>query len=191
MMTASPTGVCVWLTGLSGAGKSTISQALAGLIRARGREVTLLDGDVVRTLLSRGLGFSREDRDMNIGRIAFVAGEIVRHKGIVICAAVSPYRAARETARATVGPDRFVEVFVDTPLNVCQERDPKGLYLRARRGELKGFTGIDDPYEAPLDPEMVLTTVAVDPQQNAAAIVAYLVNRGLLDDEGRGSVQRG
>jgi sulfate adenylyltransferase len=105
---------------LSGAGKSTISQALAGLVRAGGREVTLLDGDVVRTLLSKGLGFTRDDRDMNIARIAFVAGEIVRHNGMVICAAVSPYRSARESARATVGPDRFVEVFVDTPLEVCQ-----------------------------------------------------------------------
>jgi len=179
-LASSKTGVCVWLTGLSGAEKSTISQALAGLVRAGGREVTLLDGDVVRTLLSRGLGFTRDDRDMNIARIAFVAGEIVRHNGIVICAAVSPYRSARESARATVGPDRFVEVFVDTPLEVCQARDPKGLYLRARRGELKGLTGIDDPYEAPLNPDMVLHTVDVEPPRNAAVIASYLVTRGLL-----------
>ena len=117
---------------------------------------------------------------MNIARIAFVAGEIVRHNGIVICAAVSPYRSARESARATVGPDRFVEVFVDTPLEVCQARDPKGLYLRARRGELKGLTGIDDPYEAPLNPDMVLHTVDVEPPRNAAVIASYLVTRGLL-----------
>ena len=181
-MTASPIGVCVWLTGLSGAGKSTISQALVGLIHARGREVTLLDGDVVRTLLSKGLGFTKEDRDMNIARMAFVAAEIVRHHGVVICAAVSPYRSARESARATVGPDRFVEVFVDTPLEVCQARDPKGLYLRARRGELKGFTGIDDPYEAPLNADMVLHTVDVEPPENAAAIASYLATRGLLAD---------
>jgi sulfate adenylyltransferase len=174
--------VCVWLTGLSGAGKSTISQALAELIQARGRAVTLLDGDAVRTLLSKGLGFTKDDRDMNIARMAFVAAEIVRHNGVVICAAVSPYRSARESARATVGPDRFVEVFVDTPLEVCQARDPKGLYLRARRGELKGLTGIDDPYEAPLVPDLVLHTVDVEPSQNAGVIASYLAMRRLLAD---------
>ena len=128
-------GVCVWFTGLSGSGKSTTADALTVLLLECGRQVTLLDGDVVRTHLSKGLGFSREDRDTNIRRIGFVAAEIVRHGGLALCAAVSPYRATRDECRAMVGADRFVEVFVDTPLDVCEARDSKGLYAKARRGE--------------------------------------------------------
>jgi sulfate adenylyltransferase len=173
-------GACIWFTGLSGAGKSTIAQVLAVALMEHGRQVTLLDGDVVRTLLSKGLGFSKEDRDMNIRRIGFVASEIVRHHGMVICAAVSPYRAVRNEVRAMVGPDRFIEVFVDTPLEVCEQRDTKGMYQRARRGEIKGFTGIDDPYEPPLDPELRLTTTDCAPEDNARRIVAYLIGRNLL-----------
>ncbi|MFQ5929952.1 MAG: bifunctional sulfate adenylyltransferase/adenylylsulfate kinase, partial [Acidobacteriota bacterium] len=149
-------GVCIWFTGLSAAGKSTTAEVLTTLLLEHGRQVTVLDGDVVRTHLSKGLGFSREDRDINIRRIGFVAAEIVRHGGTVICAAVSPYRATRNDVRNMVGSDRFVEVFVDTPLDICEQRDIKGLYARARRGELKGFTGIDDPYEAPEHPELRL-----------------------------------
>jgi sulfate adenylyltransferase len=173
-------GCCVWFTGLSGAGKSTIAEVLAVALMEHGRQVTLLDGDIVRTLLSRGLGFSKEDRDTNIRRIGFVAAEIVRHHGVVICAAVSPYHVARNEVRAMMGPDRFIEVFVDTPLDVCERRDVKGMYLRARRGELKGFTGIDDPYEAPVHPELRLTTTDCSPEDNARRIVDYMIGRGML-----------
>ena len=141
-----------------------------------------MDGDVVRTHLSRGLGFSKEDRDMNIQRIGFVASEIVRHHGVAICAAVSPYRATRNEVRTMVGQDRFVEVFVDTPLEVCEYRDTKGMYAKARRGEIKGFTGIDDPYEEPLNADMHLTTTNCSPEDNVQKIISYLVNNGFLLD---------
>jgi sulfate adenylyltransferase len=173
-------GFCVWFTGLSGAGKSTIAEILAILLMEHGRQVTLLDGDVVRTHLSKGLGFSKEDRDTNILRIGFVAAEIVRHHGVVICAAVSPYRAARNECRDMVGKDRFLEVFVDTPLEVCEQRDIKGMYAKARRGEIKGFTGVDDPYEQPLDPEIRLTTTNCPPEGNASEIISRLVDKGFL-----------
>jgi len=171
-------GVCLWFTGLSGAGKSTTAEVLTVLLLEHGRQVTVLDGDVVRTHLSKGLGFSKEDRDVNIRRIGFVAAELVRHGGIAVCAAVSPYRATREDVRAMVGKDRFVEIFVDTPIEVCEGRDVKGMYAKARRGEITGFTGIDDPYEAPVNPEITLDTVANTPEENAQRIVAYLVEHG-------------
>lgn len=177
-------GVCIWFTGLSGAGKSTIAQVLIPMLLERGRQCTILDGDVVRTHLSKGLGFSREDRDTNILRIGFVAGEIVRHNGTVICAAISPYRIARNEARKMVGEDRFIEVYVNTPIEVCEQRDVKGMYARARRGEIKGFTGIDDPYEEPLQPEIVLETVNVSPEENARKIISYLEERGFLLKDG-------
>ena len=139
------------------------------MLMERGRQVMVLDGDVVRTHLWKGLGFSREDRDANILRIGFVAAEVVRHGGGVVCAAVSPYHATRQQVHEMVGERAFVEVFVDTPLEVCEERDPKGLYARARRGELKQFTGIDDPYEAPPSPELRLTTTDCTPEENADA----------------------
>jgi len=169
-------GLCVWFTGLSGSGKSTTAEALAAAFQAQGRSVTLLDGDVVRTHLSKGLGFSREDRDTNIRRIGFVAAEIVRHGGVVICAAISPYRATRDEVRAMMAPGQFVEVFVDTPLEVCESRDPKGLYAKARRGELRDFTGVDDPYERPDAPEITLDTVAQTPEENVRAILRYVRN---------------
>ena len=173
-------GVCLWFTGLSGAGKSTTAEILTEQLLERGRRVTLLDGDVVRTHLSQGLGFSKEDRGANVRRIGFVAAEIVRDGGTVICAAVSPYRATRNDVRNMVGQDHFVEIFVDTPLEVCEARDQKGLYARARRGEITGFTGIDDPYERPEDPEIVIRTVEIAPQDNARAIVGYMQGRGLI-----------
>lgn len=176
-------GFCVWFTGLSGAGKSTIAEILTVLLMERGRQVTLLDGDVVRTHLSKGLGFSREDRDTNILRIGFVASEIVRQHGVVLCSAVSPYRATRNQVRSMVGDDRFVLVFVDTPLEVCEERDPKGLYAKARRGEIRGLTGVDDPYEVPVAPEIVLRTIARSPIDNARQIIQYLVARAFFREE--------
>jgi sulfate adenylyltransferase len=174
------TGCCVWLTGLSGAGKSTIGQMLADRLKARGRTVTLLDGDVVRTHLSRGLGFSKEDRDTNVLRIGFVAAEIVRHQGIVIVAAVSPYESTRNQVRDMVGRQSFVLVHVATPLSVCEQRDVKGLYARARRGEIKGLTGFDDPYEAPSAADLVMTTIDQDPAESAATVERLLERRGVL-----------
>ena len=170
-------GVCIWFTGLSGAGKSTTAEILTDLLMEHGRQVTVLDGDVVRTHLSRGLGFSKEDRDTNILRIGFVAAEIVRHGGVSICAAVSPYSAARNEVRAMVGADHFIEVFVDTPLDVCEERDSKGMYAKARRGEITGFTGIDDPYEAPESPEITLDTVRKSGEENASLVLEYLAEK--------------
>lgn len=173
-------GFCIWFTGLSGAGKTSIAEVLTELLAENGRQVTVLDGDVVRTHLSKGLGFSKEDRDTNILRIGYVASEIVRHHGVVICAAVSPYRAARNEVRNMVSSDHFVMVFVDTPLEVCEQRDVKGMYGKARRGEIRGFTGIDDPYEPPLDPDLTLETVNCSPEDNARTIIDYLVDRGFL-----------
>jgi sulfate adenylyltransferase len=173
-------GVCIWFTGLSGAGKSTTAEVLTVLLLEHGRQVTVLDGDVVRTHLSKGLGFGKEDRDTNIRRIGYVAAEIVRHGGVVMCAAVSPYRATRDDVRAMVGTEHFVEVFVDTPLTVCEGRDVKGMYAKARRGEIKDFTGIDDPYEAPEHPELVLDTVGRTPEDNARLILEYLQSSGFV-----------
>ncbi len=175
-------GVCIWFTGLSGAGKSTTAEVLTVLLLERGRQVTLLDGDVVRTHLSKGLGFSKEDRDTNIRRIGFVAAEIVRHGGIAVCAAVSPYRATRNDVRNMVGHEHFVEVFVDTTVEVCEERDTKGMYAKARRGEIKDFTGIDDPYEEPVASEVTITTTDCSPEDNGRKIIRYLVERGFLLD---------
>lgn len=173
-------GACIWFTGLSGAGKSTTAEVLTTLLLEHGRQITLLDGDVVRTHLSKGLGFSKEDRDTNIRRIGYVASEIVRHGGLVLCAAVSPYRATRNDVRNRVGTDQFIEVFVDTPLEVCEGRDTKGMYAKARRGEIKDFTGIDDPYEAPENPEITLDTVSFTPEANARNILNYLIERGFV-----------
>ena len=177
-------GLCVWFTGLSGSGKSTIANALSPMLLERGREATTLDGDVVRTHLSKGLGFSKEDRDTNILRIGFVAGEIARHSGTVICAAISPYSKTRNEARKMVGEDRFVEVYVNSPLEVCEERDVKGLYAKARSGEIKGFTGIDDPYEEPVNPEIAVGTVDRTPQECAREIIQYLEDQGFLKPDG-------
>ena len=176
-------GFCIWFTGLSGAGKTTIAEVLTERLAEIGRQVTVLDGDVVRTHLSKGLGFSKDDRDTNILRIGYVASEIVRHHGAVICAAVSPYRAARNEARNLVGHDNFILVFVDTPLEVCEKRDIKGMYGKARRGEIHGFTGIDDPYEAPSDPDLTVETINCSPEDNARKILAYLFSQGFLQAE--------
>lgn len=173
-------GACLWFTGLSGAGKSTTAEILANLLQEKGRRVTLLDGDVVRTHLSKGLGFSKADRDTNILRIGFVAAEIVRHGGIAVCAAVSPYRAARNEVRNLVGKDNFIEIFVDTPLEICERRDTKGMYAKAHRGEIKDFTGIDDVYETPENAEITLDTVNISVEENAAKILHFLSECGFV-----------
>ena len=176
-------GFCLWFTGLSGAGKSTTAEIVAVKLLEMGRRATLLDGDVVRTHLSKGLNFSKEDRDTNIRRIGFVASEIVRHGGAVLCAAVSPYRATRNECRALVGAENFIEVFVDTPLEVCEARDAKGLYKQAREGRIKNFTGIDDPYEPPLGPEIHLETVVRSADENADLVLKHLVRQGFMLQE--------
>jgi len=171
-------GFTIWFTGLSGAGKSTIAGLLERELRARGRLVEVLDGDVVRTHLSKGLGFSRADRDTNILRIGWVCEVLSRNGVIAIAAAISPYRETRDQVRARI--DRFVEVFVDCSLDVCIERDVKGLYKKALRGEIKEFTGVSDPYEAPLQPEITIYTDRETPEESAGHIVAYLERSGLL-----------
>jgi sulfate adenylyltransferase len=176
-------GFGIWFTGLSGSGKSATTQVLTTLLLERGRETAILDGDVVRTHLSKGLGFSKEDRDTNIIRIGFVAGEIVHAGGAVVCAAISPYRATREEARKMVG-DNFIEVFMDTPVEVCEERDVKGLYAKARQamqdGKPMGFTGVDDPYEPPINPEITLKGVGSSPEDNARIIIKFLEDQGYV-----------
>ena len=173
-------GACIWFTGLHNSGKSTTASVLTSFLLEHGRNVTLLDGDVVRTHFSEGLGFSKEDRDDHVRRMAYVASEIVRHGGMVICAAVSPYRVTRNDVRNMVGKDHYVEVFVDTPLEVCERRDTKGLYARARRGEIKGFTGIDDPYEAPRHPEVRIETLDHSAEENARVILGRLIEKGFV-----------
>ena len=173
-------GVCIWFTGLSGSGKSTTAEILAALLLEEGRQATLLDGDVVRTNLSKGLGFSKEDRDINVNRIGFVASEIVRHGGIAICAAVSPYRQSRNQVRLMFQEGNFVEIFVDTPLDECERRDSKGMYAKARRGEIKDFTGIDDVYEVPESAELVLNTIDKSAGENARLIAEALRTCGFL-----------
>jgi adenylyl-sulfate kinase len=168
-------GVTVFLTGLSGAGKSTIADALVASLEAEGRPVTVLDGDVVRTHLSSELTFSREDRDLNIRRIGFVAGEVVKHGGTVVVAAIAPYEQAREEARALVEKHgRFLLVHVSTPLEVAEQRDVKGLYAKARAGEIPSFTGVSDPYEPPSRAEVVLDTSVTPLEESVARIRAAI-----------------
>ena len=171
-------GFCLWFTGYSGAGKSTIADIVVAELAARGLPVELLDGDEVRENLSKGLTFSREDRDINIRRIGFVAKLLARNGAIAVTAAISPYRAVRDEVRDSI--EHFVEVFVDTPLEVCEERDVKGLYQKARAGVIPQFTGIDDPYEPPLSPEVHLATPGRTPTESAAEVIAYLESADLI-----------
>jgi len=171
-------GFTIWFTGLSGSGKSTVAELVRERILAAGRPVELLDGDEVRTHLSRGLGFSKEGRDANIRRIGSVAHILTRNGVIAITAAISPYRSIRDENRKLIG--RFVEVFVDCPLEECEKRDVKGLYQKARSGELKQFTGISDPYEAPLRPEVVLLTARETPEESAEKVLAGCKALGYL-----------
>ena len=177
-------GFTVWFTGLSGAGKTTIAHLVGPELDRRGLIVEYLDGDTVRTHLSKGLGFSKEDRDTNIERIGWVASRLTRHGAAVLAAAISPYAETRRKARAMVEEwGAFVEVHVAASVDECARRDVKGLYEKAFAGEITGFTGVDDPYEAPADPELVLDTEAYDPEESARLVLEKLEALGLITAE--------
>ena len=176
---STETGVTIWLTGLSGAGKSTIANSLVDHLRAHGKKVELLDGDVVRTNLSKGLGFSKEDRDTNIRRIGFVAHLLTRNGVAALVAAISPYREVRDEVRETIG--QFVEVHVDASLDELVRRDVKGLYEKALRGEIENFTGVSDPYEPPVAPEVYIDTEAEAVEESVAKVIAKLEELGYVD----------
>ncbi len=176
-------GFCIWLTGLPSSGKSTIAEVLSVMLMEEGKRVTFLDGDIVRTHLAKGLGFSKEDRTTNIIRVGFVASEVIRHEGVAICALISPIAAARDNVRAMIGEDRFIEIFVDTPIEVCAQRDVKGLYAKAKRGEMKGFTGVDSAYEPPAAPALRINTRDMTPEESAETILRELARRGFVAQE--------
>ena len=176
---AGEKGFTLWFTGLSGAGKSTITGHVVDELKARGSKIEVLDGDIVRENLSKGLGFSKEDRDINIRRIAFVADVLSRNEVPVITAAISPYAEIRDEAREMMN-GRFIEAYVKVSLEEAERRDVKGLYAKARAGEIKEFTGVSDPYEAPENPELVLDTENETPEESAAKIIAYLEERDLI-----------
>jgi adenylyl-sulfate kinase len=177
-------GYVVWLTGLSGAGKSTIAWLVADELEARGVLVERLDGDIIREHLSKDLGFSKEDRDANIARIGWVASRVARAGAAVIVSAISPYREARRNARALVEEHAtFFEVYVATSIEECERRDPKGLYAKAHAGEIKAFTGVSDPYEEPEHAELVLQTEGRTPEESAGIVLAKLAELGLIGAE--------
>jgi adenylylsulfate kinase len=177
----SDKGFTIWFTGLSGAGKSTIAEMLYHELKARGLKTEILDGDEVRKNLSKGLGFSKEDRDTNIARIAYVANLLTRNGVATICCPISPYRATRDAARELIG--EFVEVYVHATVDeIAAHRDPKGLYKKALAGEITGFTGVDDPYEEPLEAELVLHTLEESPEQSLQIVLDTLVALGRIDD---------
>jgi adenylylsulfate kinase len=172
-------GFTLWFTGLSGAGKTTLARLVEFELKTRGHKIEVLDGDIIRTNLSKGLGFSKEDRDTNIRRIGFVCRLLSRNDVIAIAAAISPYRAVREEVRGQIGS--FVEVYVKCPIEVLAERDVKGLYKKALAGEIKNFTGVDDPYEEPLSPEITIHSDLETPEYSAARIIAKLEELGLVE----------
>ncbi len=171
-------GFTLWFTGLSGAGKTTLSKMIAAELCARGMKVEVLDGDVVRENLSKGLGFSKEDRDINIRRIGWVCEVLTRNGVVAIAAAISPYRAIRDELRARIG--RFVEIYVECPIDVLADRDVKGLYKKALKGEIKNFTGVDDPYEPPLNPEVTIYSDRETVQESVAQILSRLEEMGYV-----------
>ena len=170
-------GVCIWLTGLSGAGKSTIAEALADALREADHTVAVIDGDALRRGPSAGLGFSKKDRDVNVLRAADMARAGVARGDIVVCALISPYRDTRAAARQLLGVGNFIEVFVNAPLDVCEARDPKGLYSRYRRGEISGISGLDDPYEPPSSADLVVDTAGCSVADGVNAILTHLISR--------------
>jgi adenylyl-sulfate kinase len=172
-------GFTLWFTGLPCSGKSTLAELVTRELERYGRSVEVLDGDVVRTHLTKGLGFDKAGRDENIRRIGFVCKLLSRHGAVAIAAAISPYRAIRDEVRSTI--EHFVEIYVDTPLELCIQRDVKGMYKKALAGEMKGFTGVDDPYEPPLNPELVIHTEHESPAESAASIIAKLQELRYLD----------
>jgi adenylyl-sulfate kinase len=176
-------GFTVWFTGLSGSGKSTLAEMLAEELEARGIRWELLDGDVIRTNLSKGLGFSKEDRDTNILRIGWVAERLTYHGAAVLVSAISPYRAIRDQVRAAI--PSFVEVFVSCPVEICAQRDVKGLYQKAFAGEITGFTGVDDPYEEPANAEVTVQTDTMSPEECLRAILDALATAGHIEDADR------
>lgn len=179
-------GVTVWFTGLSGAGKTTITRAVEQELRSHNYQVEILDGDIVRENLTKGLGFSKEDRDENIRRIGFVSHLLTRNGVIVLVSAISPYRSVREDVRQRIGD--FVEVFVNAPLTVCEERDVKGLYKRARAGEIKNFTGVSDPYEPPLNPEVECRTDLETLEESVAKVLTALEELGYLPTNSKAQI---
>lgn len=175
----SRTGFCAWFTGLSGAGKTTTAEALQARLEEEGRRVTMIDGDVFRKRLPK-LGFDREARDTNVRLAGYMASEVAYHGGIALCSLVSPYRETRDQVRAMFPESNFLEVHVATPLAVCEDRDVKGLYQRARAGEIRAFTGISDPYEVPLAPEITLNTNEMNVEQNVELLMADIIARGFV-----------
>ena len=181
---ARAAGFTVWFTGLSGAGKTTVSELVGRELQRRGRLVEHLDGDVVRTHLSRGLGFSKRDRDLNVDRIGWVASRLTRHGAVVLVSAISPYEETRQRAREQVEQfGAFVEIFVDASLDTCSLRDVKGLYEKALAGDIPSFTGVSDPYEPPTRPDLILATETERPKESAARVVGKLAELGLIGPE--------
>jgi len=172
-------GFIIWLTGLSGAGKSTIASSLAPILQAHGLRVEVLDGDVVRTHLSQGLSFSREDRDINVRRIGWVAALVARHGGVAVAAVISPFRNVREELKSQ--HPNFIEVYVNTNIDECARRDVKGLYAKAFNGEILNFTGVSDPYEPPLHPDVSVDTEKLSVEEGVGRIVEHLIELGLLN----------
>lgn len=182
MHVQTPSGFTVFFTGLSGAGKSTIATALVTRLEQAGRVVSLLDGDAIRKHLTSELGFSRAHRELNVTRIGFVAAEVTRCGGAVVCAAIAPYDDARQSVRQMIERvGDFLLVYVATPLEVCERRDPKGLYVKARAGLIQEFTGVSDPYEPPADADLVIDTATISVDAAVDRVLARLVDRGLLD----------
>ncbi|WP_367045671.1 adenylyl-sulfate kinase [Streptomyces sp. Je 1-332] len=182
MTTARTPGATIWLTGLPSAGKTTIARGLAGRLRTEGHRVEVLDGDEIRRFLSAGLGFSRADRDTNVHRIGLVAEVLARNGVLVVAPVIAPYADSRDAVRKRheASGTTYLEVHVATPVEVCGERDVKGLYARHAAGALKGLTGVDDPYEAPVDPDVTLATQHQTPEESASAVYAVLAGRGLV-----------